>query len=163
MLKFPGFIVRSRILAHDFVNIRALVQCLHRTPDINTLIQQGHIDTHVPRFTHCQLSISPILDTKGYASTCCCCGFLLPFVTAYAAAPLLYYKGNDLRGWRRLQPPDLGGDHIRFDLESKLDKADVHLAEPREVGRRRRKPLTEQAFDIALTVQFGIAPTVAMR
>lgn len=36
----------------------------------------------------------------------------------------------------------------------------MHLAEPWDIGRRRRKPLTEQTFDIALAVQFGIAPTV---
>ena len=47
---------------------------------------------------------------------------------------LLYYQWDGQRIRVGFQPPDRGGDHIRFDLEPELDKAHIQLPEPPHEG-----------------------------
>src|SRR5258708_19635425 len=58
---------------------------------------------------------------------------------------------------------DLRGYHPRFERESKREKAFIHLLEPWEILFPDGKPVAEQAFDIALTMQLGVASAEARR
>jgi hypothetical protein len=63
----------------------------------------------------------------------------------------------------RFQTMDLRGYHLRFERESKREKAFIHLLEPWEILFPDGKAVAEQALDIALTMQLGVAAAEAKR